>query len=345
MHLLTPPFLDRFPERIVNVHPSLLPDFPGAHAIEDALAAGVDDDRRDRPLVDEGLDTGPIVRQEPVPVEPRETLAERIHAVEHRLLPEVVRRAVRALISVYDKTGLDDVRARPRRARLRARRERRHGGAPRGAGPAGDARRERDRASRAARRAREDAPPAHPRGHPRPARARGGPSPRSPSTGSSRSTSSASTSTRSSRSRPVAACTEDEAVEMIDVGGPAMLRAAAKNLASVTPVCRPEDYERVLDELRGDGRALARDAAAARGRRVRAHRGLRRGDRALVRRGRGASRACSSPVFEKAARPPVRREPAPARPRTTPSAARARTCSRASSSCTGASSRSTTSTT
>ena len=50
MHLLTKPFLDRFPERIVNVHPSLLPAFPGAHAIDDALAAGVDDDRRHRPL-------------------------------------------------------------------------------------------------------------------------------------------------------------------------------------------------------------------------------------------------------------------------------------------------------
>jgi phosphoribosylglycinamide formyltransferase-1 len=91
MHLLTKPFLGRFPERIVNVHPSLLPDFPGAHAIEDALAANVETTGVTIHLVDEGLDTGPVLRQEELPLEPRATLEERIHAVEHRLLPTVVR--------------------------------------------------------------------------------------------------------------------------------------------------------------------------------------------------------------------------------------------------------------
>jgi phosphoribosylglycinamide formyltransferase-1 len=90
MQLLSPAFLERFPERIVNVHPSLLPDFPGARAIDEALAAGVETTGVTVHLVDEGLDTGPVIVQEPVPVEPRETLAERIHAVEHRLLPKVV---------------------------------------------------------------------------------------------------------------------------------------------------------------------------------------------------------------------------------------------------------------
>ncbi len=90
MHLLTPPFLERFPERVVNVHPSLLPEFPGASAIDDALAAGVETTGVTVHIVDEGLDTGAIVRQETVAVEPRDTLVERIHAVEHRLLPEVV---------------------------------------------------------------------------------------------------------------------------------------------------------------------------------------------------------------------------------------------------------------
>jgi phosphoribosylglycinamide formyltransferase-1 len=90
MHLLTPSFLERFPDRIVNVHPSLLPEFPGAHAIDDALSAGVPTTGVTVHYVDEGLDTGAVIRQEPVAVEPRETLAERIHAVEHRLLPEVV---------------------------------------------------------------------------------------------------------------------------------------------------------------------------------------------------------------------------------------------------------------
>jgi phosphoribosylglycinamide formyltransferase-1 len=90
MHLLTASFLDRFPDRIVNVHPSLLPAFPGAHAVEDALAAGVDTTGVTVHFVDEGLDTGAVIRQEPIAVEPRATLLDRIHAVEHRLLPEVV---------------------------------------------------------------------------------------------------------------------------------------------------------------------------------------------------------------------------------------------------------------
>ena len=91
MHLLTPVFLDRFRDRIINVHPSLLPQFPGARAIADALAAGVDTTGVTVHYVDEGLDTGAVIRQEPVAVEPRATLIERIHAVEHRILPEVVR--------------------------------------------------------------------------------------------------------------------------------------------------------------------------------------------------------------------------------------------------------------
>ena len=91
MHLLTPVFLDRFRNHIVNVHPSLLPRFPGAQAIADALAAGVDTTGVTVHYVDEGLDSGAVIRQEPVAVEPRATLVERIHAVEHRILPEVVK--------------------------------------------------------------------------------------------------------------------------------------------------------------------------------------------------------------------------------------------------------------
>jgi phosphoribosylglycinamide formyltransferase-1 len=90
MQLLTRAFLVRFPGRIVNVHPSLLPAFPGTRAIEDALSSGVETTGVTIHYVDEGTDTGPVIRQEPVPVEPRDTLEERIHAVEHRLLPAVV---------------------------------------------------------------------------------------------------------------------------------------------------------------------------------------------------------------------------------------------------------------
>jgi phosphoribosylglycinamide formyltransferase-1 len=91
MHLLTEPFLRRFPERIVNVHPSLLPAFPGAHAIRDAMTAGADPTGVTVHYVDDGLDTGPVLAQQPVPLEPRATLEARIHAVEHDLLPRVVR--------------------------------------------------------------------------------------------------------------------------------------------------------------------------------------------------------------------------------------------------------------
>jgi phosphoribosylglycinamide formyltransferase-1 len=92
MHLLTRAFLDRFPQRIVNVHPSLLPAFPGARAIDDALAAGVETTGVTVHVVDDGLDTGPVLEQQPVAVEPRATLEQRIHAAEHELLPRVVRR-------------------------------------------------------------------------------------------------------------------------------------------------------------------------------------------------------------------------------------------------------------
>ena len=94
MHLLTPGFLERFPDAVVNVHPSLLPQFPGAHAVEEQLAAGVDEAGATVHLVDEGVDSGPILRQEPVAVLPDDTadsLHDRIKSVEHRLLPEVVR--------------------------------------------------------------------------------------------------------------------------------------------------------------------------------------------------------------------------------------------------------------
>ena len=93
MHILTPAFLERFPERVLNVHPSLLPAFPGAHAVEDQLAAGVAEAGVTVHVVDEGVDTGPILLQERVPVhdgDTVETLHARIKEVEHRLLPAAV---------------------------------------------------------------------------------------------------------------------------------------------------------------------------------------------------------------------------------------------------------------
>jgi phosphoribosylglycinamide formyltransferase 1 len=94
MHVLTAPFLDRFPDRIVNVHPSLLPAFPGVRAVEEQLSARVTESGATVHLVDEGVDSGPILRQERIPVvagDTVESLHGRIKAVEHRLLPAVVR--------------------------------------------------------------------------------------------------------------------------------------------------------------------------------------------------------------------------------------------------------------
>jgi phosphoribosylglycinamide formyltransferase 1 len=93
MHVLTRPFLEHFPDAVVNVHPSLLPLFPGAHAVRDALEAGVDETGATVHLVDEGVDTGTVLRQERVPVFAGDTvdsLHARIKKVEHRVLPAVV---------------------------------------------------------------------------------------------------------------------------------------------------------------------------------------------------------------------------------------------------------------
>ena len=138
MRILGPNTLAAFRARIVNVHPSLLPAFPGRHAIDDALAARVAVTGVTVHLVDETLDGGPIVAQEAVPVLPsddRAALGARIQAVEHRLLPRVVAMAAagtlgideagrltfdrsrsgripvpkRALLSMSDKDGLVDL--------------------------------------------------------------------------------------------------------------------------------------------------------------------------------------------------------------------------------------------
>ena len=94
MRLLTPEFIAAFRHRILNIHPALLPLFPGAHAHRDALAAGVAESGCSAHFVDDGVDTGPVILQQAVPVLPDDnakTLAARILPYEHRLLPEAVR--------------------------------------------------------------------------------------------------------------------------------------------------------------------------------------------------------------------------------------------------------------
>lgn len=93
MRILSPEAVDRFRGRIINVHPSLLPSFPGVNAVEQALDHGVRVTGVTVHFVDEGVDTGPIIAQRAVPVEPGDdvaTLHARIRVQEHEILPEVV---------------------------------------------------------------------------------------------------------------------------------------------------------------------------------------------------------------------------------------------------------------
>lgn len=93
MKILGPEFLAAFPNRVINTHPALLPAFPGMHAVADALALGVKVSGSTVHFVDAGMDSGPIIAQEAVVVEPDDDeviLHERIKAVERRLLVETI---------------------------------------------------------------------------------------------------------------------------------------------------------------------------------------------------------------------------------------------------------------
>ena len=194
MRIVGPEVLAAFPGRILNTHPSLLPAFPGAHAVADALAHGVTVTGCTVHLVDETLDGGPIVAQEAVAVLPgddAERLHERIRAVEHRLLPRAVglvlagaiavepdgRRVAidtaiadaaiptprRALLSVSDKTGLEPFAAGLVAAGFELVSTGGTARALREAGLPGHRRRRRDRVPGDARRPGQDAPSAGPR--------------------------------------------------------------------------------------------------------------------------------------------------------------------------------------
>ena len=95
MRLLPAALVARYTPRIINTHPAHLPEFPGAHGVRDALAAGVAQTGASVIVVDDGIDSGPILAQERIPVhqgDTEETLHERIKPVERRLLIDVVRR-------------------------------------------------------------------------------------------------------------------------------------------------------------------------------------------------------------------------------------------------------------
>jgi phosphoribosylglycinamide formyltransferase 1 len=106
MQILTSDLIERFRGRIVNVHPSLLPAFPGVHAIEQALDYGVRVTGVTVHFVDEGVDSGPIIMQEAFELPYHRDIAEvetRIHEIEHELLPRVVRLIARGGVEIVGR--------------------------------------------------------------------------------------------------------------------------------------------------------------------------------------------------------------------------------------------------
>jgi len=119
MRIVTPVLLDAFQDRVINMHPALLPAFPGAHAQADALAYGVRVSGCTVHFVDAGTDTGPIIAQSVVPVvdgDTVESLSARILAEEHALLPTVLQWVAdgRVVVERSDAVGRRRVSVRPR---------------------------------------------------------------------------------------------------------------------------------------------------------------------------------------------------------------------------------------
>ena len=284
MRMTGPAMLAAFAGRMLNLHPSLLPAFPGAHAVRDALAAGVKVTGVTVHFVDATLDGGPIVVQDSVPVlsgDTEETLFERIHAVEHRLLPraaglwlagalsiepdgrtvriDAARAAEwmpvpkRALLSVSDKTGLAEFGAGLVRLGFELVSTGGTAKALRSAGlPVTDVAAVTGFPEMLDGRVKT----LHPRVH-------GG-------ILADRRLSSHREQLAAAAIEPFdlvvvnlypfAAAAEkpgitfDSLVEEIDIGGPSMVRAAAKNHASVAVVTSPDRYSAVLEELEENGR-------------------------------------------------------------------------------------------
>jgi phosphoribosylglycinamide formyltransferase 1 len=106
MQLLSPEFVERFRGKVINVHPALLPAFPGIDAVQQAIDHGSKITGVTVHFVDEGVDSGPIILQRPVPVAPSRDWAETeraIHATEHALLPETIRLIAAGRVRIDDR--------------------------------------------------------------------------------------------------------------------------------------------------------------------------------------------------------------------------------------------------
>jgi phosphoribosylglycinamide formyltransferase-1 len=106
MRILSPHFIQTYRNKILNVHPSLLPAFKGAHAIRDAFAAGVKETGVTVHLVDEEIDHGAVIAQKSVPILPGDTLESleaKIHSVEHKLYPDVIKLFARGALKLDER--------------------------------------------------------------------------------------------------------------------------------------------------------------------------------------------------------------------------------------------------
>jgi phosphoribosylglycinamide formyltransferase-1 len=115
MRILSPVFVGHYPGRILNIHPALLPSFPGAHAVKDALRWAVKVSGVTVHIVDEQVDHGPIVLQEAVAVRPGDTeqsLHQRLHRVEHRLYPEAIAMMLKGRVVVEGRVAHVGAKAR-----------------------------------------------------------------------------------------------------------------------------------------------------------------------------------------------------------------------------------------
>ena len=107
MLICSKPFVEEFYGKLINLHPSMLPKFPGADAIGDALRSGAKVTGVTVHFVDEGCDTGPIIFQEEIAIkedDTEETLAKRIYAVEHKILPKAVKYYAQGRLHLEDRT-------------------------------------------------------------------------------------------------------------------------------------------------------------------------------------------------------------------------------------------------
>lgn len=106
MRILSPEFVRTWPWKIINIHPSLLPKYPGAHAIKDAFEAKEKETGVTIHFVDEGVDSGPIILQRRVPIKPTdslETLEARVHETEYELYPEAIKLLLAGKLVVEDR--------------------------------------------------------------------------------------------------------------------------------------------------------------------------------------------------------------------------------------------------